>query len=243
MPDWTPRHRLRLIHTADLHIGAGYATSGPGPFAALAALGELSASSAADVVLIAGDFFDHGRVDEPVIDVAAALLERIGAPVVILPGNHDPYTSESPWVRFSRHLPSHVHIVATADGERIVLEGPGLQIWGQAHTHFEDFAPLATTPRWLEDGRRTWRVAMAHGLYVESEFELRFSYRIRDDELAALDAHYVALGHLETHARVGGDGVIAYYASSPIRTGAFTQVDLAPDGIRVCEVSGPARER
>jgi DNA repair exonuclease SbcCD nuclease subunit len=231
---------LRLIHTSDLHVGATYRSGGPPPDAALASLVAVTERVGADAVLIAGDFFDHGRVAEAVVSRAAALLDRTAAPVVVLPGNHDPYIAESPWVKFAHHFGPRMHVLAGADGERISFEDLGLQIWGRAHTNFEDVAPVALPARWIEDGGRTWRVALAHGHYVESDYESRFSYRIHREELTALDAHYVALGHLEMHARVGGERVNAYYSSAPIRSGAFTQVDLTPEGVEVCEVRGAA---
>src|SRR6266540_6442972 len=49
----------------------------------------------AQVVLLAGDIFDHNRQPLAFLDRAARLLADAGRPVVILPGNHDPLTPDS----------------------------------------------------------------------------------------------------------------------------------------------------
>jgi hypothetical protein len=140
-------------------------------------------------------------------------------------------------VRCAALFPENVHVISEEEGELIALEAIGLQVWGQAHTHFDDFRPAAVRPKWREgEAEPSWRVAMAHGIHVDDGYRTRFSYRIDTDELTALGAHYVALGHIDEHLRVGGTGSHAYYASSPIRSGRFALVDLTPDGVSVRQV-------
>jgi hypothetical protein len=237
----SPSHRVRFLHTSDLHVGTRVSMPGPQPLEAVAALAPVVERCRADAVLIAGDFFDHRKVEQSVVARAADSLARIPAPVVILPGNHDPYRPESPWVRCASCFPDNVHVISAAGGELIALDGPGLQVWGQAHTHFDDFRPAAAPPRWQSTSARPhWRVAMAHGIHATEGYRLRFSYQIHTRELVDLGAHYVALGHIDEHLRVGGEDVHAYYASSPIRSGSFACVDLGPDGIAVRQVAAGA---
>ena len=235
------RQPIRFLHTSDLHVGSTLTTPGPQPLDAVAALARVARHEAVDAVLIAGDFFDHRKVHETVVIRAAAQLESIPAPVVILPGNHDPYRHDSPWVRCASLFPENVHVLSEAEGELVYLEAIGLEIWGQAHTHFDDFRPAAVRPGWREE--HAWRVAMAHGIHVDSGYHLRFSYQIQSDELANLGADYVALGHIDEHRRVGGDDFHAYYASSPIRSGAFALVELTSCGISVQQVKIEASRR
>ena len=42
-----------------------------------------------DMLLIAGDLFDHNRVPDETIAFVQEQLRRLQRPVVILPGNHD----------------------------------------------------------------------------------------------------------------------------------------------------------
>ena len=42
-----------------------------------------------DLLLIAGDLFDHNRVSDETVEFARRELDRLRSAVVILPGNHD----------------------------------------------------------------------------------------------------------------------------------------------------------
>ncbi len=229
-------HAVRLVHTSDVHVGTGFGADADGREAALRYLDRIMTAAVeldAQLVLVAGDLFDHNRVKEPVVAETARILGG-GPPVVILPGNHDPFMAGSMYERFAHHFPGHVHILRDAEGELLHLPGPGVQIWGQAHASYDDFAPAVHAPRWQQHvDRPHWRIAMAHGSSVDADGRLSFGYRIESEHLAGLDAHYVALGHLDRHGAVGPDGTTAYYSGSPGLLGGFTLVDLRPGGVQV----------
>ena len=87
----------RVLHVSDLHRGSRESAAVDDALVALA--GEL----APDVVLATGDLANRGRREE--LERARTLLERAGAPVVAVPGNHDlPYTFPGrlthPWREF-----------------------------------------------------------------------------------------------------------------------------------------------
>ena len=234
-----PPRPLRMLHTSDVHLGAytseplrenGALEPALRAFQHVLALG---AEAEADLVVIAGDFFDHVRVKRPYVEATGALLEAAARPVVILPGNHDPHMPDGIYARFPEAFPANVHIIASAEGELIVLDEPGVQLWGQAHESYNDFAPAAVCPAWRRDrGRPLWRIAVAHGYYVGTG-ESRYSYQIRASDLAALDADYVALGHIDVHEGVGGGAVPAYYPGAPRHSGGATIVDLSSEGVVV----------
>jgi DNA repair exonuclease SbcCD nuclease subunit len=237
-----PRPPVRLLHTSDLHLGLTYGfgggpEQGEVPFAALAALVAAAATHDATAVLIAGDLFDHNRVSDAVVARAATLLAAMPCPVVVLPGNHDPYTSDSVYARAADRLPQRVHVLRAAGGELVCLPGGGLQVWGQAHTSYDDFHPFGVPPRWADaGGGRSWRVAVAHGHVVTTACDRRFSYRIAPEDLARLGADYVALGHWDTPTRVDGGGPPAWYAGSPCRTGHAALVTFDGAGVSVRQV-------
>ncbi len=90
---------IRLIHCADLHLDS--------PFSGLdAALSESrraqqrelfralichAKNRRADLFLIAGDLFDSGFTSSSTVKLVAELLATLDCPVLIAPGNHDPY--------------------------------------------------------------------------------------------------------------------------------------------------------
>jgi DNA repair protein SbcD/Mre11 len=199
------------------------------PLSNLSRLVDLATALDVDSMLISGDYFDHNRIDTRLAAITAGLLGRAAIPVVVLPGNHDPYTADSVYRR--HQFPDNVRILREATGELLLLPEVGIQVWGQAHTDYLDFAPLAAPPAWRDQSDNPlWRVAIAHGLYVRSDYETRLSYRIHAGELASLGAHYIGLGHLEHHEQIRE---FAYYAGAPNRTGGATLIDLAPSGVSV----------
>jgi exonuclease SbcD len=93
---------MRLLHLADLHLGASY--SGFGDLAARRArdvleafrdLPELAADARADAVLFAGDLFDGPRPGTGTMAAVRETLRRfvdLCIPVFMVPGNHDAIT-------------------------------------------------------------------------------------------------------------------------------------------------------
>lgn len=230
-------HPLRLLHTSDVHLGAY--TSEPykdgelePALRAFQHVLDLAAEHGAEVGVIAGDFFDHVRVKRPYVDVTGQLMEAFNRPIVVLPGNHDPAMPEGIYAKHGAAFPPNVHVICSAEGELVVLDEPGVQFWGQAHESYDDFSPAAACPAWRHwPDRHMWRIAVAHGYYV-GDGEARYSYLIRDAHLDALDADYIALGHIDVHQQVGG-GTPAYYPGAPRHSGGATIVDLGPEGVAV----------
>jgi exonuclease SbcD len=235
-------HAVRLIHTSDVHVGGGYKSAHDGnwPETALALLSRmvsLSAAEQADMVLIVGDFFDHNRINADLAAMTGELLGQFRVPVVILPGNHDPYLHDGVYARHRAAFPANVHILSRQEGELLVLDRPGVQVWGQAHASYDNFGPTAQAPAWHDDSEKPlWRIGAAHGYYAGMAHAPHLSYQMHDHELVALQAHYVGLGHLEHHEPVGPPEAMAWYPGALDRTKGATLVDLAPDGVAVRHV-------
>ena len=218
-----------MLHTSDVHLGAytsqPWKTERDGAESLEPALKafqhvlELGVEADVDVVAIAGDFFDHVRVKLPYVEVTGELMEAVGRPVVVLPGNHDPHMPDGIYQKFADAFPSNVHIIASAEGELVLLEEHGVQFWGQAHESYNDFSPASAMPAWANGSDQyVWRVAMAHGYYVGTG-ESRYSYQIHSSEIQSLGADYVALGHIDVHEGVG-DGTVPPTIPAPRATPA-----------------------
>src|SRR6266849_4593650 len=90
------RRPLRVLHTADVHLEsdgygdahqqAAHTERGRRIFQRIV---DRALTDKVDLLLIAGDLFDHNRVSNEAVDFVRAELERLRQPVVILPGNHD----------------------------------------------------------------------------------------------------------------------------------------------------------
>ena len=85
---------MRFLHTADWHVGKRLRgrSRDQETAAALDQVVQIATSEAVDVVLIAGDVYEH-RAVSPEADLlvfdALARLREAGAKVVVIPGNHD----------------------------------------------------------------------------------------------------------------------------------------------------------
>jgi DNA repair exonuclease SbcCD nuclease subunit len=192
-----------------------------------------------DVVLLAGDIFDHNRLPLDLVRQTARVLGESGLQVVILPGNHDPLTPESVYLRGPLAEPDNVHVLGVTHELAVHLGDFDLEVWGHAHRDYNDMAPLRA-PR-ARSSR--WQVAMAHGHYdpaPDFTTPYRPAWLFSDDEIAATGADYVALGHWNRAVRVGNGAVPAYYSGSPdyartvnvvrLRGNGTVDVDRAPIG-------------
>lgn len=216
---------LVLVHSSDLHLGA----SPHGPD--LAALPQVLATVravGADVLLLAGDIFDHNRVPLRLLDAVARALADATIPVVILPGNHDCLAPGSVYRRGGLSDPPNVHVFGVTHDDLVVLPELGLEIWGRPHHDYADMSPLAgARPRSRPERRH---VTTAHGHWVSGPHDHHRSWLIHPQELAALDTDYVALGHWERAVRVGDGAVPAYYSGSPELARSVNVVRFAATG-------------
>ncbi|HVA15431.1 MAG TPA: metallophosphoesterase [Stellaceae bacterium] len=225
-----PSAELRIVHSSDLHVGEGFTEpvhQGDGT-AGLRVVLQAARDAKADVVLLAGDTFEHNRLSAGLLDRAKALLAAAGMTVVILPGNHDPAIADSVFHR-GVAAPANVHVLGVTDDAAVAFPDLGLEIWGHAHRDYGDMAPLARPrPRCS-----FWQIAMAHGHYApapDRSTKLRPGWLFGDDEIAATAADYVALGHWNRPVRVGSGATLAYYSGSPDYAGTVNLVRLLPSG-------------
>jgi DNA repair exonuclease SbcCD nuclease subunit len=185
--------------------------------------------AAADVLLLAGDVFDHNRVPLEFIDRAARLLDDADLPVVILPGNHDCLTPNSVYRRGGLADPANVAVLGITVDEAVQLPSLDLEIWGRPHMDHSDYSPLRD-PR-PRGAART--VATAHGHWVTGPHDHHRAWLIHDEELAATGADYVALGHWDRWTPVGEGAVPAYYSGSPDLAKTVNLVRFTAEGVAV----------
>jgi DNA repair exonuclease SbcCD nuclease subunit len=220
-----------LVHSSDLHVDDGRIAAqhdgdGTGGLKAVLAYAR---SIRADAVILAGDTFDNHMVTAATIDRAGRLLADAGVPVVILPGNHDPVTADSVWLRGGYGDIPGVRILGITDDGAVSFAEHQLEIWGNAHHDYHDMVPLRDPrPRTTR-----WQIAVGHGHYEPPETwhnPLRPSWLISDAAIAATAADYVALGHWDRPAQVGNGIVPAYYSGSPEWAKTVNVVRLTPSG-------------
>lgn len=198
-------NRTRILHLADLHLGAGHNYLGPrtaarreeadGLLERLANF-ALQADSGIGGVIIAGDLFDEHDPPARLVELVVRDLGRLearGVRVCTVPGNHDEYSY--PNGVFRRWADSWPGTLVTAPApERVVswsLAGLAVDLYAMAFTEGRSRPPYDRFP--LEPGPAR-RVAVLHG-----SLDVAWSDRslpLRSENLATLGIDYVALGHI-----------------------------------------------
>ena len=228
-----PHHRmLRLIHTADVHLGARHDDLGEQAsaqrerqFAAFRAAIDLALAEKVDLFLIAGDLFDSNVQPRRSVERVAAELKRLVEArirTVVIPGTHDVYDRASiyraynladlagngPDEDFVTVLdPDHpsVHL-ATCD---VTVHGPVFATKRAPHSPLRDLDPSG------DQAVATWRIGMVHGAIAIPGKTDRDEVVITTDEIAATKLDYLALGHWHS-AQAGKAGTVTYaYAGAP----------------------------
>jgi len=222
---------LRLLHTADVHLGARHADLGEQAaaqrerqFAAFKATIELALAEKVDVVLIAGDLFDSNSQPKRSVERVAAELKRLAENkirTVIIPGTHDVYD------RASIYRAHDLAAMAAVEGsENLVTvltpEHPDVHLAAcDAVIHSRVFdtkraphSPLSDL-RVGADKRATWKIGLLHAAVSIPGKTAGDEVVVTKEEIAATGLDYLALGHWHSTQR-GTAGAVTYaYSGAP----------------------------
>lgn len=243
---------VRLLHVADVHLGAplrGFGREAEARRAetldAFRALPSLALEREVDAVLIAGDLFDGPRPSEATAIAVQETVRRLTEqelPVFAVPGNHDARALNPDL--YPRTLRAAVVFTEPAFGppQRVPVGDTELFVYGCAYDAAEEPDPLATFAREPGEGVH---VVLLHGSVPGApHWERGSSLPISWEALEGLGVDYVGLGDL--HRFQGPDELRGAPACYP---GSFAAVDVTEDGLRgpvVAEVApgaGPRIER
>ena len=94
---------MRILHTGDLHLDSAFSAFAQKEAEEYRELGrkllenvfECAKHEQCQMILIAGDLFDAKFVSNDTRAQFLSLVRRANIPVVISPGNHDPYSENS----------------------------------------------------------------------------------------------------------------------------------------------------
>lgn len=228
---------LRLLHTSDLHIDGRSERRTQG----LEAIIDLAAHTGAHAILIAGDLFDHNRVDDGVVEFVIEQLNRYAGPVVIAAGNHDCRCEGSVYHRSGlwRHA-RQTHILPPDEGEAIELTGLGVTVWGRSLTTYgggDD--PFLGAPR-VPPGDDRWHVGMGHGYVSDPAGRSWASFQIDPMGLRDSGMDYIALGDSHAFRCISDEPPLIYYSGAPssgTHTAALIDFDPVTRKVAVCAQS------
>jgi exonuclease SbcD len=224
---------LRLIHTADVHLGARHDDLGDQAaaqrelqFAAFAATVDLAITEKADVLLIAGDLFDSNVQPRRSVERVAAQLKRLAdvkIRTVIIPGTHDCYERSSIYRAYDLKAlagsTAHDDLVTVLTPEQpsvhlaacdAVIHGPVFATKKAPHSPLRDLDATA-------EGAPSagWRIGLVHGSIAIPGKTDRDDVVITTEEIEATHLDYLALGHWHSMQQGKAGGVTYAYAGAP----------------------------
>jgi exonuclease SbcD len=222
---------LRLLHTADVHLGARHADLGEAAaaqrerqFAAFRASIDLAIAEKVDLFLVAGDLFDSNVQPRRSVErVAAELARLVKARIrsVLVPGTHDVYDRASVYRAYSLFAmagskpgdgmvtvltPEHpwVHLPELDT----VVHGPVFPTKRAPYSPLRDLATVQTPDA-------TWKIGLLHASIAIPGRTDGDEVVITTEEIGASGLDYLALGHWHSAQQGTSKGVTYAYAGAP----------------------------
>jgi DNA repair exonuclease SbcCD nuclease subunit len=232
--------RLKFLQLSDVHLDsivAGGRLQLPRARAAerrkeirdvFAAAMELATEHRVDVILLPGDLFDDESVSDDTVNFVVDVFRREPRiPVVLAPGNHDPYSLTSPYCgtfrarRGQPPWPQHVRIVQEPRFVSFRHAGvPGVSFTAMGYDHNRSIDErLLASP--LPREEEPLQLLLFHGSRERfappgKMVTLPFS----DDELIAQGFDYGAIGHYHSYQAIESRGrIVACYSGCPAGRG------------------------
>lgn len=205
---------MKIFHTADIHLDSQFCRMAHSERMAarrhqreiFEKMMRYVKENAFDIVLISGDLFDTPDPTAETEERVVRAFSSLSCPVIISPGNHDPYLRTP--VYFKQRLPENVYVFSSDEIQVFEFEELGLQVCGYAFTTSNVYEkdPLEGFEKPAFDGVS---ILCAH---AELDIPLSRFAPLRVKDIAKCGFAYAALGHIHNFDRVirEGDSVIAY---------------------------------
>lgn len=251
---------LRLLHTADVHLGARHADLGDAAvaqrerqFAAFRASVDLAIAERVDLFLVAGDLFDSNVQPRRSVERVAAELARLAQArirSVLIPGTHDVYDRASVYRAYdlaamAGSKPGDGMVTVLTPERRwihlpaldAVVHGPVFATKRAPHSPLRDLATVETPAA-------TWKIGLLHAAIAIPGRTDGDEVVVTVDEIAGSGLDYLALGHWHSAQASKAKGVTYAYSGAPEpvavdqdRAGKVLLVSLEErNGVRSVEV-------
>jgi len=222
---------LRLLHTADVHLGARHADLGDAAaaqrerqFAAFRVSVDLALAERVDLFLIAGDLFDSNTQPRRSVERVAAELARLVESrirVVMIPGTHDVYDRSSVYRAYD--LPALAgsrpgdDLVTLLTPERpwvhlssldVVVHGPVFSTKRAPRSPLEGIAAVQAPAA-------SWRICLLHAAVAIAGKTDHDEVVVTTDEIGSSGMDYIAFGHWHSAQVARAGGVRYAYSGAP----------------------------
>lgn len=203
---------LKLLHAADLHLDSAFESLSPeaaaerrkGQRKILFKLAEEAEQHGVDAVLLCGDIFNGIDAERETERDFCRAMGALNCPVLISPGNHDPYTPYSFWETV--HLPENIYVFKTPDIEGVEFPGVRARFWGAGfqNTFCRPLLCDFTAPEKRNDMPD---IMVIHGDVGAGESAYN---SISREDILKCGMDYIALGHIHARSPLKKAGETSY---------------------------------
>jgi len=235
---------LKILHTADIHLGARF--SGLGNKGALQreqllvtfkSVIATAINEKADIVLIAGDLFDSNQQPQKNMDLVIEqfnLLESSNIPVCLIPGTHDSLDASSIYrkVDFEGKCPN---LKIFTDENMSWKEYPRLDLTVYGKPNLSNRSSVSPLKGLRRSTSTKFHIGMAHGSLHIPEKIAEDDHVFRLEEVQSSGMDYLALGHWHRVYKCPTESA-AWYPGPPewipgqTERGVVLLVNLSPAG-------------
>lgn len=221
--------KIKIAHCADLHLESKSETKNYEIKETFLNMLGICKSENVDFLLISGDFFDDTNVSEKALIWVKNELESFGLKTIISPGNHDPFTNDSPYNKGV--WPKNVYIFK--ENKLTHFDFPELKtkIFGAAFTSIYQKKALFNLKENLDSN--FVNLCVMHGTVTNSSDE--FYNPINPSKIEKSGFDYVALGHIHKRSKILKLGKTLCAYSGSICPKGFSETGAK--GIYIGEIS------
>lgn len=213
---------IRILHFADLHLDRSFAGLGMALSeatkrreelrAALRRIIDLAIELGVDALTVGGDLYEHEHVTLDTGNFIADQFQRLAPrPVMIAPGNHDPFVPDSLYRRLQ--WPTNVHVFSELSWSAWPLPG-GVTIWGVGHNSPSVRDNLLKELR--VNGDREMSIALVHASDVSAVPEGKLAHcPFQREDVERSGVSFTLLGHYHDLRLRPADNPLYGYPGSP----------------------------
>ncbi|NLC26194.1 MAG: DNA repair exonuclease [Fastidiosipila sp.] len=247
---------INILHTADLHLGSRMRSLGraaPDFQEALIQsfdnLLQQAEKREIDLFLIAGDFLEMTEIEDRELNRICDLLARERSfPVLIVAGNHDPYSSASPYATIFPEIP---RLYVFPAGEIVRLDFPKLDtsVWGVSFSTLYQKTTLLPIPGTettvltydgndflnktkQADSLLSNKIGLIHGEYISGRNVASAYNPLASQEIIESGLDYLALGHTHKPSAIPASNQIDRHSTLALYPGSPQGLSFNEAGIR-----------
>lgn len=211
---------VKILHTADIHLGAKFSGLGKSGDRVRAQLKktfmriiDLALEKKVDLLLVAGDLFNSNQISRSSLGFILGEFARLDKiHVCLIPGTHDCYDNSSIYRNIESSLLSpNFHLLVDEENPFVFFEDLGVTVYGKPNRSNKSAeTPL---PALKQEFNSRFNIALAHGSFQIPSKSQEDDFPISTEQLEKSGFDYVALGHWHSTQEVCKKPLTCYCGS------------------------------